>query len=280
MNTKTDFYAQMKFLGVNPGDTLLLRADLSEIYKPHFFLKKREYLDLFLNYLGDSGTLVALAFNPIIRGRDLPTYDIATIPYTGSLSKLMVKDSRAIRSEHPLESFVAIGKNASFLMSGHSLETASFFPIEKMIAVDAKMLVVGCLNNSPGFTTVHYVQHKLGLSKKVLCVDSDKAFYLDSLGNRRTYVSKEIGGCSRGFDKFYPLYLQAGVLRAGFLGNAYSLGITMKDAVYLESEILTKNERFFCCDNKDCWFCGKRYLPNLSIGRRFFLYIQRKLVCN
>ncbi|NBV42076.1 hypothetical protein EBR96_04830 [bacterium] len=266
---------QIHGMGVCEGDILLLRADMGALAKTKSHsgarFKLPDYLNIFLEALGENGTLVSLAFNPICRRPDRNVvYDRFTKPYTGALAQIMVNDSRSVRSAHPLESFVAIGKDAAELMSGHTADTFSFFPIGKMLEKKAKMLLVGCTKNSPGFSTVHYVQHILGLSKQVVSPDSDRCYYKDPDGKIKLYVSNEIPGCSRGFYKFYSHYAQNEFLRTGYIGGAYCLAVDMEQSYTTETRLLSEDPSFFCCSDKNCWYCASRYLPNRSkFPRRF-----------
>ena len=145
-------------LGIKNGDTVFIRGNLGKIGK----LKKREYfLDALFSVIGETGTIVTLGFTksfPFYRLDKNYIFDKNTLPYTGALGKLCLKYKGAIRSKHPTNSFIAIGKNAKFILDNHDERAMLYDPMKKIIGLNAKMLIFGIINESPGFTSVHYVQ--------------------------------------------------------------------------------------------------------------------------
>jgi aminoglycoside N3'-acetyltransferase len=87
---------------------------------------------------------------------------------TGALPQIVLDHPASVRSKHPTNSFVAIGPNAKAIVQGHDESSTGFFPIKNLIDLGGKLLLVGCVDSSPGFSTVHRVQEDLGLADKTL----------------------------------------------------------------------------------------------------------------
>jgi aminoglycoside 3-N-acetyltransferase len=248
-------------LGVRSGDVLLMRAAARAIGQTDG--KAAETLiDAALDALGPSGTLVGLSFSKnVFRFRRSPAQIFTrSAPVTsGGFAAAMVARPNAVRSLHPTSSFVAIGAQAAELLEGHGPSTESFFPMERMISLDGKMVLIGCVASSPGFSTVHRVQENLGLSTRTFLSGLFGAYY-EQDGERRWFSRRDVSGCSMGFGKFYSHYVAAEKLRVGTVGDAYSAFIKCRDAYAVEYPLLKANPRFALCDRPDCISCrGTRY---------------------
>ena len=70
-------------------------------------------------------------------------------------------------SNHPTHSFVGIGEKVKNVLKFHDETKPSFFPISELAKkFDFSMLLLGCVDSSPGFSTVHATQYRLGLTQK------------------------------------------------------------------------------------------------------------------
>lgn len=252
-------------LGISTGDTVLVRASLSEIGSIcDQKITGNILISELLEVVGPEGTIIGLAFtkNMLVYGRKGVIYQKDSPATTGGLANLMLKWPGAIRSDHPTNSFVAIGKNADYLLSEHGVKSFCFQPIKKLIELNGKMILVGCAESSPGFSTVHLVQYELGLATKSVFTNKLGAYYYDTNGVQRLFKKKDIPGCSMGFGKFYPYYVANNMLNTGYIGSAYSICIAARDAYAIEYPLIKGQPCFPLCDDQSCFDCRAGWFYN------------------
>lgn len=264
-HTAQSLAAQLHALGVARGAVLFLRGDVGKIGRTEG--PPRDILMRALREaVGEEGTLVALAFTRIFflprLDRDY-VFDRDTPPTTGALATLLLEQPDAVRSEHPTDSFVAIGKHAKRILAGHDETAAAFLPMERLIELDASMVVFGCVDSSPGFTTVHWVQHALGLSTRSLLRNRFGVLYRRD-GEVRLFRRRDTGGCSMGFHKFYAEYARHGKMSTGRFGNAYAIQARARDASAIERALLERDPKFALCDDPACATCRGSWTYNLG----------------
>ncbi len=274
MNTysKEDLTAHLRELGVNEGDTLFVRATLQKLGKIEAPFKKT-IMDALLEAVGPEGTLLTLGFTKSFFlgiGADKPEhiYTQDTMPETGALGKLFHAHPQCKRSTHPTNSYLAIGKNAQVLTENHNENSLSYDPMGTLIELKGKMLLLGCLQDSPGFTTVHYVQQKLGLTKRSILCNLLKV-YFNKDGKKTLFKRVDIGGCSAGFKRLYIDYLEQNILKSGKIGNASSLLIGAPEAYEIEYKRLQENNKYFMCENPLCTSCRMTWWFSLSSMPKF-----------
>jgi aminoglycoside N3'-acetyltransferase len=239
-------------LGLTAGDTVLVRASLRRLgdVAGH---RATALIKATLAVVGSRGTLAALAFNPLTpfpAWRNSPVIGPDTPPGSGGLAAAMVRWPGAVRSQHPTCSWVAIGANAGALTAGHDASSASFHPVGALLEADGVLVNVGNVIDSPGFSTVHWVQSRRGLSTRNLLAGRIGARFPGGV-----FHSHDFPGCSQGFDKFYGAYVQAGALRAGMVGDAYAILGRARELVAVEDRLVSANPRFPLCDAPDCMHC-------------------------
>ncbi|HFC76958.1 MAG TPA: hypothetical protein ENJ27_01895 [Candidatus Moranbacteria bacterium] len=271
MLTKNMLIEDFINLGLSEADTVLIRGNLGKIGR----LKKRDlFLEALFDVIGEEGTIVTLGFTksfPFYRVNKNYVYTEKTLPETGALGKLFLKNKKHYRSSHPTNSFIALGKHAKYITEDHDEKSLSYDPMKKIIELDAKMIIFGIIEDSPGFTTVHYAQQELGLTKKSFFKKLFRVFYLDKNGNKKIFKKSDIGGCSNGFGKFYQYYISNGILKIGNIGNSKAILSGAKDSYDIEYKLIEKNHSYFFCDNPLCvscrvsWKYDFKYLPTFII---------------
>jgi aminoglycoside 3-N-acetyltransferase len=258
--TLDEITGNLRSLGVEQGDVLLVRASVSKIgtIAGSGDKKSDQLIQALLMAVGDTGTIVSLAFTKTFlfpkKHRNY-VYDRYTPATSGGLANAMIHWPGAVRSLHPSNSFVAIGRDAGNLLKGHDENATCFFPMEKLWERNAKMILIGCVKDSPGFSTVHLAQDRLGLSTRTIFKNLFGAYFHKEDGTVSLFRKKDFPGCSMGFSNFYTHYVKAGHLRTGFIGDAYSALINTKDAYSIEFDLLKKDPRVALCDNDICEFC-------------------------
>jgi len=175
----------------------------------------------------------------------------------------MLKHPGMVRSKHPTNSYVAIGANAEFILKDHNEQSGAYEPIKKILELDGKMLLIGCVESSPGFTTTHLAEVDLGLHKKIIFPSLNRAYY-ERDGKIRVFKRTDIGSCSSTFYKFYGYYIKQELLQQGYIGNAYSIMIKARETYAIDYSILEKNPKITICDNQNCLLCRSRRWDNLK----------------
>ncbi|MCW2503868.1 MAG: Aminoglycoside N(3)-acetyltransferase [Actinomycetia bacterium] len=161
--TRDSLAADLRALGVAPGEVLLVHSSLSSM--GWIAGGAPAFAHALLDVLGRAGTLVVPAQTgensdprwwrappvpeewwPVIRAA-MPGYDPAITPSRGmgAVPEVVRRWPGAIRSGHPQFSFAAVGSLAGPLMSVHDLECpfGERSPVAAMEAAGARILMVG-----------------------------------------------------------------------------------------------------------------------------------------
>lgn len=254
---KAHLVADFLKLGVQEGDSLVITAAISKIGRVEG--GTQTVLDSLLSAVGHEGSIFGLSFTqlyklPLNRVNTKKVFDLNTSTYTGSLNNTMIQHPKAKRSRHPSCSVVGIGPCASEILPAHNIFSMAYDPVYKLAQYkNSKMLLLGTIDNCPGVTTVHVAQNLLGMKNRT--TGKYGVNYLDEDGNTKLYVNNYVGGCSRGFWKFYDHYRQAGATSEGKVGNAHCMLANLKKTLEIDMEILKKDPGFFFCNNPLCYIC-------------------------
>lgn len=268
----------LKKMGIQQGDVVLVRGDLGKVGRAMNL--RSIVIDSLLKAVGEQGTIVGLSFTKAFDIKNVEKdyiFDVNTSAITGALAKSILAHPEAIRSTHPINSFVAIGVKAKEILEGHNENQLPFYPMEKIVKMNGKMLIFGCVADSPGFTTVHRVQEELGLSKKSKLANKRGVFFKKN-GEVSLFKQDSIGGCSKGFSKFYTHYVINEKLITGYYGKAYAILISAKDAYDIEHDILKKVPTFALCNDPLCHKCRTTWRYNRKdIPLYFFHKAKQKI---
>lgn len=265
-------------LGVERGDTLLVRADLGSIGK--LTTKKRtDYIQFLLDTVGNEGTIIGLSFTEgfFIKKDTKTIFQDSSKSYTGSFANLMLKHTDAIRSTHPTNSYIGIGKHATYILENHNEDSGAYDPIRKIIELNGKMILIGCAGTSPGFTTTHLAEVDLGLHKRIIWPTLNGGLYYKE-GQVCVFKRKDLGSCSSTFYKFYGFYIKEEVLEQGYIGNAYSLLIDAQKAYDIDHVVLRDNPKITICNDKSCMLCRARRWDNLKDLPLYFMRQVLKII--
>lgn len=275
----SSYASDFRALGIVPGDVLYLRAGLKAAGAKGAE-GARAFVDGALSALGPDGLLIAPAFTPQYRvwNKDIPVTDHTTKPVTGGLSHAMLAHEGAHRSAHPTHSFVAIGRGAAEFVAGHGPQQACFEPIRKVMNMGGKMALVGCVADSPGFSTVHLAQFDLGLTRRHWERLLNHVRTPDVDGARRYFRPTESPGCSHGFSKFYADYTLTENMTTGRVGGAWSIRVDAARAYKAERARLETDPTYALCADKSCVRCRVMCGYNLRAAPLGLLhYALRKL---
>jgi aminoglycoside 3-N-acetyltransferase len=178
---------------------------------------------------------------------------------SGALGRLVSGLPGVVVSRHPTHAFAGLGERVAQALSRHTGDTACFSPIRELAETsDLSMLLVGCVDESPGFSSVHVVQNILGLSQRHL-IRYLLRWDVEVDGMIRSRVAPEAPGCSDSFDKFYPRYEQDGNLQRGqWDGVPWIFVPSARKALQTELAILKDEPRFVKCGKWVCPTCSFR----------------------
>lgn len=178
---------------------------------------------------------------------------------SGVLGELIKNEHGSMVSQHPSHGFVGVGKRVQETLLQHDHSKSCFFPISEMSeSGDFSMLLLGCIDESPGFSTVHATQYKLGLSQKHLLRFLLRWDYSVN-GNHKVKIPEEFPGCSRSFSKFYSHYQDSNNLLSGELfGSSWLFLKSARRAIQVEHDILKISPKFVDCGRLNCVSCRFR----------------------
>ena len=270
--------ADLRNLGLQTGDTVLVRCAAKTI-KVESGSPATALFDAILETIGPSGTVVVLAFTPDFyfwqknQAAQFPFHPKAKSD-TGALTQILLDRPGTVRSRHPTNSFAALGPHAHAIVRGHDESATAFYPIRNLIEAGGKLLLVGCVESSPGFSTVHRVQEDLGLADRTLLSGKQICAVQDG-DHIRWFERRDVSGCSAGFGKFYSHYEAAGILRRGTVGGAASIFADAAAAYAVERPILAQDPTAAFCDDPFCTSCGLRTYSPARMAR-FFLSVPLK----
>ena len=245
-------------LGVASGDVIFVRAATRAVL-PESRGASVLLRDALLDAVGEDGSVVALTFTasqPVWVRERRAVFTVQSPTTVGGFASAVLADSRTRRSRHPLNSISVIGPASAHLIAGHDRRERAFSWIERLIECGGKQLLIGCVDASPGFSTVHYAQEQLGLSSRTLFRGVFGCFVEEEDGSTTWFAPKDCAGCSLGFWRMYGHYVRAGILHASYVGSAYSILASAADAFHLDKEILAANPRELLCGRAGCLRCA------------------------
>lgn len=178
---------------------------------------------------------------------------------SGALGKVLAKEPGAVRSRHPTHAFVGVGADLEPVLSSHDHTKSCFWPARELAdRHDFSMLLWGCVEESPGFSTVHSTQYDLGLTQRHL-VRFAKVWDYEADGKPASRIAPELPGCSLSFGKFYSHYEADGNLTRGcWNGVSWIFIRSARAALAVERSILLKEPRFVDCERPTCLTCRLR----------------------
>jgi aminoglycoside N3'-acetyltransferase len=212
--------------------------------------------------VGKEGTIVAAAYtSSFFRFKKNPNivFSVDTPTTSGALSAALISAPGALRSLHPTNSCVAIGKNAQEILKDHDQNALSYCVLGKIIEKGGKHLMLGTLDLKNAPLGLHYAQEVMGITKTEPTVGLFQTYYLDNLGKRKLFTRWDVGGCSRGGYKMLGHLIVKEVINIGLVGNAPTALIDAKKSTDIAMGAIAKDSRAFICDDLKCLSCRGRW---------------------
>jgi aminoglycoside N3'-acetyltransferase len=263
----SEFYGkvveQISSIGLSKGDLVLVRSDLSTIRFPrhlvgHIRDTNKILLSALREVIGEGGTVICKSFTSsgMQLVKKVPLFTMNSRSSSGTFPNYLISHPDGFRSSHPTNSWVAIGKDAKNILQFHDENSSSFAPINRLIALGGKQLILGCVTSSPGTGSEHAAQHALGYSTKSLLSGLIQARYKSAGGEIATFRKVDIPGCSSGFFKLYPLFRKANMVKEGAILGLNSMLIRAEDSYNVTYNLLQSNPQALRCDNRKCADCN------------------------
>ena len=115
-----DIFNTLSKYNIHKGSLIILHSSYDILSKTG--LSPKEIINRFISYLGEDGTLAMNAARIIKKDKieNVEVYDLQNSRvWTGVLPAIMIKDPRSYISKFPINSMVAIGKQASNMMENN-----------------------------------------------------------------------------------------------------------------------------------------------------------------
>ena len=260
-------------LGVKQGDTLVVHSGISNL--GYLENGADAMIEALQNNLGEDGTFMAPAFTfpylmfdgDVNKGYSFRPYDTRKdgalrdkTVRTGLLPKAMVKRENAFRSGHATHEWVAMGKDAEELVSGHGLldaPTGENSPLGKALDKNASVVFLGC---SPASNTfLHFVEVMANVRYTApACVQ-----YIDEDGTTKTtMIEKQLFGCRNFYkgleDDFYKEAIRRGLhIHEVPFGLSALYRMELRELYDIAMQMISEDEFALLCKKPDCPFCKK-----------------------
>ncbi len=235
-NTQSSLQDDLSALGLKPGMTVMVHSSLGQV--GWTLGGPVTVIRALLEVLGERGTLAMPAETPQIEDPDawndprvkpewheeirehLPLFDPATTPTSmGAIPEAFRTFPGTLRSDHPLASVCANGRQANEITREHALEfcEGKESPFEKLYDLDGYTLLLGVGFNR--CTSLHFAESRVAKRR------TRTVRFPHLLDGRRTWVEVPQMGIDGG--RHFPLvgadFMETGMVRKGTVGEAEAL---------------------------------------------------------
>ncbi len=166
--------------------------------------------------------------------------DLPVDPSMGGVAEVFRRNSQAVRSDHPVLSFAAAGKNAAEIAGSQSLENP-LGPIDWLYQHDGDVLLLGVDHRAD--TAIHLAERLAGR----------KEFVRWAVGPERAYRLPNFPGCSQGFNAIASRL--AWVTQQSTAGKATVQRIPLKNLIETAVQMIQEDPRALLCDDPNCQRC-------------------------
>lgn len=258
-------YEQIKHdiinIGIQPGDTILLRISYRAIGKT--IGGPSTFIQALLDVIGENGTIVSMGFpmpdtSSIFRLFRKKIFIMSPSKVgTGAIPMIMAHNEHSYVSTNTLFPYIAIGKNAKEICARHNDLSKPYDLIEDIaINYNAKRLRVGgdFLNGTThiaftkGLKLHNQYQKRFGIG---LYTKQGKKYKWNEI---RVSIF-----CYKGYKLFADQYLSQYIIKKGKIGDGEADLTDMKDILYKEDELISKDPKILLCNDPYCWICRCSY---------------------
>lgn len=277
MITKESLIQDLRDLGVREGDILNVKMSYKSIGKIEGGINTT--IEALLEAVGSEGTIVSDSFvlshfpiEMLLRPKKC-LVDQETKSYAGALANVLVKYPGAMRSPHPIQKFVALGKRADIVMK-HNVNSAPYSTLHSIAKMGAKNLRIGSLEKVVGVGTTHVAVDILGWKQKTYRTGVN---YIDN-GKLKKFYHYWPESCKVAFNNLIPLYKKyGGIISEGRFGNADAILSDMGATLALELNIGSQFPYFLKCQDPGCPVCRLQWKDSTgSVIKVFYHNLRRR----
>lgn len=237
--TKDELISDLKKIGINEGDVILVHSSLKRI---GFVIGgAKTVIDALLDVIGKEGTLIMPTYPLNAKMLQLCQkknyiFDLKTTPtYMGTIPSEFLKIEGISRSIHPTHSVSAIGKFADEITKDHHIGNKTYgenSPWGKILKLNGKILGIGVsLHVNAQY---HYLEDMLGEDfpikvkvdeiYKVKCKVDNKYIFVEVQPNDPEVAKTRIDTKENSFIRnyFWEIFENLGVSKIGKIGEATS----------------------------------------------------------
>ena len=242
--TRASLATDLERLGVEAGSTILVHSSLSAL--GWVAGGAQSVVHALLDTLGPEGTLVMPAFSPQISDpsewdspklpeswleevrANLPVFDVAVTPTEmGKIAETFRTWPGVLRSDHPQDSFCALGENAKGIVARQPLawSLGEDSPLARMHELDCRILLLGVdhtTNSTLHFAECMSAHRRVQVRRFPLCRDGAVAWH-------------DIQDVGFDHGRFFPAvgaeFEKTGKVKTGLVGSAESRLMAMQDLV-------------------------------------------------
>jgi aminoglycoside 3-N-acetyltransferase len=167
--------------------------------------------------------------------------DLPVHPSLGIVAETLRQMRGAIRSTHPLASFVAVGAEAEAVLASQSL-VEPLGPIAYLEEAKGDVLLLGV--NHTANTSIHYAEARAGR----------KRFTRWALTRQSIVECPAVSGCSEGFEAIAE-HIQA-FTRSTQIGAARVQRIPLVELLHTAEELIRSDPAALLCNRPDCERCN------------------------
>ncbi len=248
--TKKQLVHDLKTMGIEEGEHLGLGLSFKNIGPIEG--GPETFVDSIMEAVGLNGTIMLASFSiPSHVKRDY-VFNYRTTPaYTGLIPEIVRKRRDSVRSKHPSNSVVVLGRLAEYLTKGHIHEDSEYEPYSRLAKAGGKILIIGIGNRLVGLR--HQAQYQAGLLDKVQ--GNQKIKFLDDDGRIKIFTRRNWGGCVKQLNTLLPMLRKKGLVKEGHIGNAKSFLVPARESIEEIAQILKKNPEINLCNDITCLWC-------------------------
>jgi aminoglycoside 3-N-acetyltransferase len=257
--TRERLVRDLRGLGIEPGQTLLVNASLGSIGwveggAPAVVAALREVVGAAGNVVVPTGTeensLTSRAHRARIAGMSsdevrayrmhMPAFDMGTTPSAmGAIGEALRTTVGAVRSTHPQSSLAAVGPDADLLMADHRLEShlGEDSPLARLYKQDALILMIGVSYRY--CTALHLAEYRYTPSPPM----QTYACVVATGGRRRWTAYTDVVLDDEDFEDIGESLAADAPVRRGYVGDAECRLLSLPDAVDFAAKWMAVHRR-------------------------------------
>ncbi|UKN02162.1 AAC(3) family N-acetyltransferase [Paracrocinitomix mangrovi] len=229
--TTQDLVDDLKSIGIQTGDTVLVHSSLSKI--GYLEDGPKTFVDALLQVVGENGNiLMPTSPNAVYQLnyiRNTPFFDVKNSPSkTGKITEYFRTLPGAVRSIHPTEPVSAFGPRAKYFTEDHFGQITPYnenSPFYRVSAENGKILYVGVTLDNAG-TNLHTLEDAVDFKFPIYYQEIFDFKVIDEKGEEhliKTKVHDPEWSKKRKCDELIPMFEEAGVMKKVKIGQAPTL---------------------------------------------------------